>query len=77
VDGSQAERIRRAAAAVEAARLGGVPSGSGVTPTEPALTGADDRLAIEPPEVSQVPALQSAAAEIVDAELVEPQEFLR
>ena len=77
VDAAQADRIRRAAAAVEEARSGGVPAGSGVTPSEPALNGAEDRLAIEPPEVSQVPALQSVEGEIVEAELVEPRENLR
>lgn len=77
VDALQADRIRRAAAAVESARHGGVPSGSGVTPSESALVGGDDRLAIEPPAMSQVPALASAEAEIIEAELVEPRETLR
>jgi hypothetical protein len=77
VDGQQADRIRRAAEAVAAARTAGLPTATGVTPEEPALTGAPEHLAIEPPAVTQVPALSSSDAEIVEAELVEPRENLR
>jgi hypothetical protein len=64
VTGEQAVRVRRAAAAVQAARS---------TDGLPALPSAEDRPAIEPPALSQVSALEAGRSdEIVDAELVEP-----
>jgi hypothetical protein len=64
VTAEQAVRVRRAAAAVQAARS---------TDGLPALPSAEDRPAIEPPALSQVPALEAGRSdEIVDAELVEP-----
>jgi hypothetical protein len=64
VNADQAARVRRAAAAVHAARS---------TDGLPALPSAEERPAIEPPAVSQVPALEVGRSdEIVEAELVEP-----
>ena len=70
VTADQAVRLRKAAAAVQAARSDGLP----------ALPGADEPLALpaSPPTVSQLPALEARANgelvddEVVDAELVEP-----
>ena len=70
VRGDQAEQIRRAAAAVQASRAGGLPL---ARTTEPALPAADEHPAIEPPEFRQVPALEASSdVDIVEAELVEP-----
>ena len=70
VQTEQADRVRSAAAAVQAARRDGLP----VADTDdPALAPAQERLAIAPPEVSQVPVMSAGSADdIVEAELVEP-----
>ena len=74
VDGrTRPTRIRRAAAAVQAARADGSAHGTGLTPEEPALAGAPSTPAIEPPAVTQVRRPGVDDAEIVDAELVEPR----
>ena len=62
VTAEQAARVRRAAAAVQAARSDGLP----------AIPAADERLAL-PPALRQVPALPVRSDdEVVEAELVEP-----
>jgi Dynamin family len=76
VDPDQSERLRVAAAAVESAREGGLPASEA---EEVALPAGEQRLAIDPPTVSQIPAAEAAEdSEIVDGELVEqPREELR
>jgi Dynamin family len=76
VDSDQSARLRRAAAAVESAREGGLP----VSETdEVALPPAERRLAIDSPTVTQIPSAEAADdSDIVDAELVDqPREELR
>jgi energy-coupling factor transporter ATP-binding protein EcfA2 len=74
VDQEQADRLRSAARAVEAARTGGLPASE--APSAPALTGAE-RLQLEAPAVRQVDidrALEDGVgADIVDAEFIEVQ----
>jgi hypothetical protein len=83
VQPEQAVRLRRAAAAVQAARADGLPPGSvaelGPGHDEAALPPAEDRRAIEPATINQVPALEAGeAGDIVDAELVDsPREERR
>jgi hypothetical protein len=77
VESGQATRLRQAARAVEEARAGGLPvSGE---EEEVALPPAEQRLAIDPPTVSQIPTgAASEDSDIVDAELVDqPREELR
>jgi Dynamin family len=77
VESGQATRLRQAARAVEEARAGGLPvSGE---EEEVALPPAEQRLAIDPPTVSQIPpGAASEDSDIVDAELVDqPREELR
>jgi hypothetical protein len=83
VESEQADRLRRAAAAVQTARAEGLPAGSvaelGPGLDEAALPPAEDRRSIEPATVTQVPALEAGDAEdIVEAELVDsPREERR
>jgi hypothetical protein len=73
----QAERLRRAAAAVQAARAEGLPAGSvGELATgdrdEAALPPGEERRSIEATRVTQIPAVEAGGADdIVDAELVD------
>jgi hypothetical protein len=83
VQPGQAERLRQAAAAVQAARAEGLPEASAAAlergREEAALPPAEERRSLEPPRVTQVPALGTGQADdIVDAELVEsPREEYR
>jgi hypothetical protein len=83
VRADQSERLRRAAAAVQAARAEGLPAGSVAealpSPDEAALPGAEERRSIEAASLTQIPALEAGSADdIVDAELVEsPREERR
>jgi hypothetical protein len=76
IDPDQSERLRVAAEAVESAREGGLPASE---TEEVALPAGEQRLAIDPPTVSQIPAAEAAEdSEIVDGELVDqPREELR
>ena len=78
VDPEQADLLRRAAEAVEAARKGGLPAAPDRQPlersavSEQALPPADERPAIEATRVHQLPELYPAVADdIVDAEIVQ------
>jgi hypothetical protein len=79
----QAERLRRAAAAVQAARLEGLPTGSGAElpsgAEELALPAAEEQRSIESATLTQIPALEAGSVgDVVDAELVEsPREERR
>ena len=77
VEPDQSARLRQAARAVEEARAGGLPAAS--VEEEVALPPAEQRLAIDPPTVSQIPSgAASEDSDIVDAELVDqPREELR
>jgi hypothetical protein len=83
VRADQSERLRRAAAAVQAARAEGLPAGSVAealpSPDEAALPAAEERRSIEAASLTQIPALEAGSADdIVDAELVEsPREERR
>ena len=83
VEPGQAERLRQAAAAVQQARLAGLPESSadelGRGRDENALPAADERRSLEPPRMTQMPALGTGEVDdIVDAELVEsPREEYR
>jgi hypothetical protein len=83
VQPGQAERLRQAAAAVDRARAEGLPEASAHElergREEAALPAAEERRSLEPPRVTQVPALGTGEAnDIVDAELVEsPREEYR
>ncbi len=83
VQPDQAERLRRAAAAVQAARAAGLPAGSAAElapgPKEAALPAAEEQRSIEAARLTQIPALEAGSADdIVDAELVDsPREELR
>jgi hypothetical protein len=83
VQPDQAERLRQAAVAVDRARADGLPEASAgeLEPgrQESALPAADERRSLEPPRVTQVPALGTGdVRDIVDAELVEsPREEYR
>jgi hypothetical protein len=76
VESDQSTRLRQTARAVEEARVGGLPSG---VEEEVALPPAEQRLAIDPPTVSQIPSGEASEdSDIVDAELVDqPREELR
>ncbi|HEY6688091.1 MAG TPA: dynamin family protein [Propionibacteriaceae bacterium] len=76
VDSELSERLRAAAAAVEAAREGGLPD---TEADEAALPPGERRLAIDAPTVSQIPTGEATEdSEIVDGELVDqPREELR
>jgi hypothetical protein len=76
VESDQAARLRQVARAVEEARAGGLPAG---VEAEVALPPAEERLAINPPTVSQIPSAEASEnSDIVDAELVDqPREELR
>jgi hypothetical protein len=76
VDSERSERVRAAAAAVEAAREGGLPA---TDADEAALPPGERRLAIDAPTVSQIPTGEATEdSEIVDGELVDqPREELR
>jgi hypothetical protein len=76
VEPDQSSRLRSAAGAVEEARAGGLPAS---VEEEVALPPAEQRLAIDPPTVSQIPSGEaSEGSDIVDAELVDqPREELR
>ena len=77
VESDQSRRLRQAARAVEEARAGGLPAS--VEEEEVALPAAEQRLAIDPPTVSQIPSGEASEdSDIVDAELVDqPREELR
>jgi hypothetical protein len=83
VEPGQAERLRQAAAAVQRARADGLPEASAGElergRDEAALPAAEERRSLEPPQVTQVPALGTGEVDdIVDAELVEsPREEYR
>ena len=84
VEPEQAERLRRSAAAVQAARADGLPAGSVAElaaggQDEAALPPAEERRSIEAASVTQIPALEAGSADdIVDAELIEsPREERR
>ena len=83
VQPGQAERLRQAAAAVDRARAEGLPEASAHElergREEAALPAGEERRSLEPPRVTQVPALGTGEAnDIVDAELVEsPREEYR
>jgi hypothetical protein len=76
VESDQVARLRQVARAVEEARAGGLPAG---VEAEVALPPAEERLAINPPTVSQIPSAEASEnSDIVDAELVDqPREELR
>jgi hypothetical protein len=76
VESGQSMRLRQAARAVEEARAGGLPVS---VEEEVALPPAEQRLAIDPPTVSQIPSGEASEdSDIVDAELVDqPREELR
>jgi Dynamin family len=76
VDSEDSARLRTAAAALEAAREGGLPVSE---VDEAALPPGERRLAIDAPTVTQIPSGEAAEdSEIVDGELVEqPREELR
>ena len=76
VESDQAGRLRQVARAVEEASAGGLPAG---VEEEVALPPAEERLAIDPPTVSQIPSAEASEnSDIVDAELVDqPREELR
>jgi hypothetical protein len=72
----QAERLRQAAAAVQAARADGLPAGSvaelAAGHEEAALPPAEERRSIESASLTQLPALEAGGTDdIVDAELVD------
>jgi hypothetical protein len=75
VDAEQAARLRSAAAAVQRARVDGLPAsepGLESQAPEPALPAADERRAIEAPTLTQIPVLEARAGDdVVDAELVD------
>jgi hypothetical protein len=77
VESGQSTRLRQAARAVEEARARGLPVS--VEAEEVALPPAEQRLAIDPPTVSQIPSGRASEdSDIVDAELVDqPREELR
>ena len=77
VESDQSRRLRQAARVVEEARAGGLPAS--VEEEEVALPAAEQRLAIDPPTVSQIPSGEASEdSDIVDAELVDqPREELR
>ena len=77
VDSDQSARLRRAAAAVESARAGGLPESEAEEAA--ALPAAEQRLAIDAPTVTQIPSVEATDdSDIVDAELVDhPREELR
>jgi hypothetical protein len=83
VRAEQSERLRRAAAAVQAARAEGLPAGSVAESVpgqdEAALPAAEERRSIEAATLTQIPALEAGSADdIVDAELVDyPREERR
>jgi Dynamin family len=69
LDPGQVEALRQAVRAVEAARAKALPVGLGAE-AEPAVSTGP--LAIEAPEVRQLPAGSAADGDIVDAEVIEP-----
>jgi Dynamin family len=78
VDPEQADRLRRAAQAVDAARRGGLPAAAErhaidtSTVSEQALPAVEERPAIEATRVHQLPQLYPAGTDdIVDAEIVQ------
>jgi hypothetical protein len=76
VQPEQAERLRTAAAGVQAARADGLPAGSAAElpggADEAALPPVEERRSIEAPTVTQIPALEAPTADdIVEAELVD------
>jgi Dynamin family len=77
VEPDQSTRLRKAARALEEARAGGLPTAR--VEEEVALPPAEQRLAIDPPTVSQIPSGEASEdSDIVDAELVDqPREELR
>ena len=79
VEAEQAQRLRTAADAVQAARAEGLPDVGLPDEGSAALEAAEERRALEPPRVSQIPMLDAGSPEeIVDAELVDsPREERR
>jgi len=83
VEPGQAERLRQAAAAVQQARAEGLPEASAGQlergREESALPPAEERRSLEPPRMTQTPALGTGDGhDIVEAELVEsPREEYR
>jgi hypothetical protein len=77
VESDQPARLREVARAVESAREGGLPASA--AEEEAALLPGERRLAIDPPSVTQMSAVEASDdGDIVDAELVdEPREELR
>jgi hypothetical protein len=77
VESDQPARLREVARAVESAREGGLPASA--AEEEAALLPGERRLAIDPPTVTQMSAVEASDdSDIVDAELVdEPREELR
>jgi hypothetical protein len=77
VESDQPARLREVARAVESAREGGLPASA--AEEEAALLPGERRLAIDPPSVTQMSAVEASDdSDIVDAELVdEPREELR
>jgi hypothetical protein len=80
LDAEQPDRLRAAAQEVQRARAGGLPTHSVEAEralSEPALSGADERLALEAPRLSQIDldqALQGyPAGDVVDAEFVDSE----
>jgi hypothetical protein len=73
VDPASAARLRAAADAVQRARADGLPSATAdAEEAEPALAAAEERRAIAPPTVTQVPYAVDQDDDVLDAELVEP-----
>ena len=72
IDPDAAARLRAAADAVQRARADGLPSSSTGDERELALDAAEERPAIAPPTVTQVPYAGDEEADVLDAELVEP-----
>jgi hypothetical protein len=74
VDAERAQQLRTAAAAVQTARAEGLGEVA-----ETALEAADERPALEPPTVRQIPMLEAGPDEdVVEAELVDsPREERR
>ena len=79
VDAEAAVRLRAAAEQVQRARADGLPTGGDDHAGSAALPGADERLALEAPTVSQVDLEQALVGlrndDVFDAELVEPQPY--
>jgi hypothetical protein len=72
VQPDQSVKVRQAAAAVQAARSGGLPA---MIIDDPAIESAEERKAIGAPTVRQIPAREANSSDdVLEAELVEPSQ---